>query len=264
MKRSNGASARSHWALALLGLALFAATWHLLTLGNGKGDVPGPWLTLRGLEEIASGGVLWRNIAASVFRVGWGFTLAALAGIPLGVLLGWHPSLRSACNPIVQCLRPISPIAWLPIAGLIFGGAKWFDASDLSAIFLIFLTSFFPIVTATTAAVATVDRKYLRSAANFGVRGFELFRRVLLPAAMPQILTGLRLALGIAWVVVVAAEMLGVQSGLGFQVNDSRNILRMDLVTAAMVVIGLIGLLLDGAMARLERASLARRGAGAR
>ncbi|MEZ5975916.1 MAG: ABC transporter permease subunit [Planctomycetota bacterium] len=158
------------------------------------------------------------------------------------------------------------PIAWIPFAVVIFGGANFqlrgrtlFDASDSSAVFLIFLASFFPIVTATTSR-ASIEQKYLRSAANFGVTGLALFRRVILPAALPQILTGLRLALGIAWVVIVAAEMLGVTSGLGFQVNDSRNNLRMDYVAAAMVVIGLVGLALDMAMSHLESAALTRRG----
>ena len=160
----------------------------------------------------------------------------------------------------MQLLRPISPIAWLPIATLLFGTVRWFDPSDLAAIFLIFLSSFFSITTATASAVSAIDDKYLRSARNFGVTGLPLAARVLFPAALPQILTGLRLALGISWVVVVAAEMLGVSSGLGFQVNDARNNLRYDLVVAAMVVIGIIGLGLDTLMRGLERTELRRRG----
>lgn len=243
-----------------LGLALFLLLWQLATLGNKRTDIPGPWLTLQGLAEILREGVLLRNVVASVFRVGWGFLLAALVGIPLGLALGRIPRLNQLFNPPVQLLRPISPIAWLPIATLLFGGVRFFDPSDLAAIFLIFLSSFFSITTATASAVATVEQKYLRSARNLGVTGLALVRRVVFPAALPQILTGLRLALGIAWVVVVAAEMLGVSSGLGFQVNDARNNLRFDLVLAAMVVIGVIGLLLDAAMRALERAELQRRG----
>jgi len=245
----------------ILGLALFLLFWQLVTLGNKRTDVPGPYLTWMGLRELLVQGILVKNVVASVFRVGWGFSLAAVVGVPLGVALGRFPYLNQLFNPPVQLLRPISPIAWLPIATLIFGPARWFDPSDLAAIFLIFLSSFFTITTATASAVASIDRKFLRSARNFGVTGFALATKVLFPAALPQILTGLRLALGISWVVVVAAEMLGVSSGLGFQVNDARNNLRYDLVVAAMVVIGIIGIGLDAVMRGLERFELKRRGA---
>lgn len=250
-------SSRS-FLLALLGFVAFILSWHLGAAGNHVGDLPGPAMTVRGLLAIAAQGVLWQNVVASVFRVAWGFCLAAAVGIPLGMAFGWYPLLRETLNPLVQSLRPISPIAWLPFAVLLFGGHSL--SSDLSAIFLIFLSAFFPIITSATSAVASLDPKYVRSASNFGVGGLAFFRRVLLPASLPQILTGLRLALGIAWVVVVAAEMLGVETGLGYQVMDSRNALRMDFVAAAMVVIAVIGLLLDTGMARIESAALARRG----
>ena len=244
----------------VLGMAAFLLLWQLATLGNKRTDIPGPYLTWLGLSEILHQGVLVKNVVASVFRVAWGFAIATVVGVPLGIVLGRIAPLYQLVNPNIQLLRPISPIAWLPIATLLFGTVRWFDPSDLAAIFLIFLSSFFTIATATASAVGSVERKYLRSAANFGVTGLELVRKVLFPAALPQILTGLRLALGIAWVVVVAAEMLGVQSGLGFQVNDARNNLRYDLVVAAMVVIGFIGLGLDAAMRAVERVELTRRG----
>lgn len=251
----------SRLGYSIAGWSLFVVIWHLLTLGNKISDIPTPLQTWSALAEVLEQGLLWKNVIASVFRVAFGFAIAAGVGIPLGILMGWYPVTRKLLNPVVQGLRPISPIAWLPIAVTMFGGSNWLiEASDKSAIFLIFLSSFFPIVTATTAAVATIERKFLRSAANFGVTGFSLFRRVIVPAAMPQILTGLRLALGIAWVVVVAAEMLGVSSGLGFQVNDARNMLRNDWVTAAMVIIALIGLALDYGISSITTATLARRG----
>ncbi|MEZ5977796.1 MAG: ABC transporter permease [Planctomycetota bacterium] len=253
--------------LGAIGVSLFVLAWHLATLGNGITGVPGPLLTWHGLVELATAGVLWKNIVASVFRVAWGFCLAVAVGIPLGTWMGWKANVAQALNPTIQLLRPISPIAWIPFAVIMFGGVnvgllgrRLFDAADVSAAFLIFLASFFPIVTATSSAVRGIDSKYIRSAANFGVTGKRLFTRVILPAALPQVLTGLRLALGIAWVVIVAAEMLGVTSGLGFQVNDSRNNLRMDYVAAAMLVIGSVGLLLDTGMSLLETQALARRG----
>ncbi len=250
------------FASAVAGFAAFLLVWQLsVSFVPFLERVPAPADTARAISQLATGDLLWKSIVASVFRVAWGFCLAVGIGIPLGVLLGWVPTARAVGNPVVQALRPISPIAWLPIAVLLFGRTRWFSAADVEAIFIIFIASFFPIVTATTSAVSSIDHKYIRSAANFGVGGSLLFRRVILPAAMPQILTGLRLALGIAWVVVVAAEMLGVQSGLGYQINDSRNNLRYDLVTAVMAVIAVIGLLLDSAMSRIEHATLARRGA---
>ncbi len=244
----------------LLGFALLVLVWHLGTLGNSVTDIPGPWLTLRALIEIGGAGVLWQNVIASVFRVAWGFCLAAAIGIPLGVAFGWLPALRQTFNPVVQGFRPISPIAWIPITVLAIGKGHLLNGDDESAIVLIFLSSFFPIVTATNSAVGSIDQKYLRSARNFGVSGVTLFRRVVVPAALPQILTGLRLALGISWVVVVAAEMLGVQQGLGFQINIARQQLRYDYVAAAIVVIAIIGVILDGVMARVEHATLTKRG----
>jgi NitT/TauT family transport system permease protein len=148
----------------------------------------------------------------------------------------------------VQGLRSISPIAWLPVAIL------WFGIGDEAAIFIIFLTSFFTLVTGTMTAVRTIPEVYIRSARNFGVKGLELFRRVVFPAALPQIITSIRIALGVGWIVVVAAEMLGVNSGLGYMVMDARNMgMRYDLVVGAMICIGLIGILIDVAVRRLER-----------
>jgi NitT/TauT family transport system permease protein len=216
--------------------------------------VPGPRLTILGLWEITRSGVLARNVVASLFRVSFGFTFAVVSGVPLGLLIGWNARAHLIFNPVVQALRPISPIAWLPVATLLMG------SGDLAAVFLIWLSAFFPIVVSTAAAVRDIDPRYLRAAANFDIRGLLFVRQVMVPAAMPQIVTALRVALGIAWVVVVAAEMLGVSSGLGYQVNDGRNNLRFDLVVAAMVVIGVIGYVLDSVLRALERREAGRFG----
>jgi len=144
-------------------------------------------------------------------------------------------------------LRPISPIAWIPLAIL------WFGVGDLSPMFLVFLASFFPMVLATSSGVHLVEREYLWAAQNFGVTGLKLFTHVIIPGALPTIITGMRVGLGVAWLVVVAAEMVAINSGLGFLIMDSRNAgMRYDLVVAGMVMIGVIGLLLDLVMRRLE------------
>lgn len=209
--------------------------------------LPGPWATL--VENLVplKDGTLLKYVVASVFRVALGFGIAAGIGIPLGLLMGWFTRVEWALNPLVQFLRPISPIAWIPLAVLFFG------IHDSAAIFLIALAAFFPIITGTMTAVHGIPVVFVRSAQNFGLRGFELFRRVVLPATLPQIITSLRLALGIAWMVIVAAEMCGIEWGLGYQILDSRNANNYERVIGAMIVIGIIGVVLDLAIRRLEK-----------
>jgi len=214
---------------------------------SGSTIFPTPWQVAVGLADLARRGLLLKHVVASLFRVTVGYLLAAALAIPVGMLMGWFAPAHAFLNPLVQGLRPISPIAWIPLAIL------WFGVGDLSPIFLIFLSSFFPMVVGTTAGVLTIDRKYLRAARNFEYSGLRLFRRVILPAALPQIVTGMRIGLGVAWLVVVAAEMIAVSSGLGYLIIDSRNAgNRYDLVIAGMIIIGLIGLALDGIMRLLE------------
>jgi NitT/TauT family transport system permease protein len=201
-----------------------------------------------GIVTLFREGVLFHHIAASVMRVGVGYLLAAMLAIPLGVAMGWFPGVYRAVNPVIQMLRPISPIAWIPLAIL------WFGVGNASPIFLITLSSFFPMVVGTVAGVHSVELQYIRAAENFGIRGMRLLRQVVIPAAMAQIVTGMRIGLGVAWLVVVAAEMVAIGSGLGYLIIDSRNAgNRYDLVVAGMVFIGVIGFLLDYIMKRLER-----------
>lgn len=222
--------------------------WHLAVRASKTDLFPGPIAVGLGLIELARTGLLLKYIVASLFRVTWGFGLAVLVGVPAGLLMGWFRPVYQAFNPLLQILRPISPIAWIPLAIL------WFGVSDAAPVFLIFLASVFPIALSATAAVQNVQPVYLRAARNFGLGRVALFRRVILPATLPQILTGVRIALGVAWLVVVAAEMIAVTSGLGYLIIDARNAgKRYDLVVAGMVVIGLIGLILDLLVRRLER-----------
>ncbi len=253
---------RGKWlALGLpFGVAvLLLAAWHGAVRWSGSDIFPTPLEVLRGLVELIRQGLLLKYIVASLFRVTWGFGLAVLVGVPLGLVLGWFRLAYAAFNPFIQILRPISPIAWIPVAIL------WFGVKDTAPIFLIFLASVFPIAVSAMAAVQNMQQVYLRAAQNFGLAGIPLFRRVILPAALPQIITGLRIALGVAWLVVVAAEMIAVNSGLGYLIIDARNAgKRYDLVVAGMVMIGLIGLVLDVLMRQLEKFDAVRWGYGQR
>jgi NitT/TauT family transport system permease protein len=240
--------------LAPLGVAaLLIAGWWIAVVASRSVIFPTPWQVVTGTFDMARDGTLWAHIGSSLFRVGSGFLLAVAVGVPLGLLMGWVSGAFTMLNPIVQVLRPISPIAWIPIAIL------WFGVGDLSPIFLIFLSSVFPTIVQTAAAVQAIERRYIWAAENFGVSRYRLFLQVVIPAALPQIIVGLRVSLGVAWLVVVAAEMIALRSGLGYLIIDSRNAgNRYDLVVAGMVIIGLTGLLLDGAMRRLERLKVVR------
>jgi NitT/TauT family transport system permease protein len=232
---------------AIAVIAVLLAAWWLIVVETHSVIFPTPWQVVTGTVELIRDGTLWVDIGASLMRVGVGFSLAVLVAVPLGLWLGWVKGAYSTLNPLFQILRPISPIAWIPIAIL------WFGVGDVSPIFLIFISSVFPMIVQTTAGVHTIERRYLRAAQNFGVSRYTLFRRVVIPAVLPQIIVGMRIGLGVAWLVVVAAEMIALRSGLGYLIMDSRNAgNRYDLVIAAMIIIGLIGLLLDGVMRLLE------------
>jgi NitT/TauT family transport system permease protein len=228
-------------------LAALVAAWWLAVVVTGSVIFPTPWQVARGIAELIADGTLVEHIGASLLRVGIGFALAVVVALPLGLWMGWVRGAYVTFNPLFQILRPISPIAWIPLAIL------WFGVGNASPVFLIFISSVFPMVVQTTAGVHTIERRYLQAAENFGVSRWTLFRRVIVPAVLPQIIVGMRIGLGVAWLVVVAAEMIALRSGLGYLIIDSRNAgNRYDLVIAGMIMIGLIGLLLDGVMRLLE------------
>lgn len=262
------AGAANRWASALLSGAvllplavggLFLLAWDLSVRLSGSTLFPKPYDVGLGILELLHQGLLFKYIVASLFRVTWGFTLAAVVGVPFGLVLGWFRRAQEALNPLLQAFRPISPIAWIPVAIL------WFGVSDAAPVFLIFLASVFPITVSTMSAVKGIQLVHLRAAQNFGLTEAQLFRRVILPATLPQIITGLRIALGVAWLVVVAAEMIAVNSGLGYLIIDARNAgKRYDLVVAGMVLIGFIGWLLDLLMRQVERFQSVKWAYGAR
>ena len=236
--------------LPFSGLAALVLLWDLgIVLSSGPTLLPRPHEVARAIAELTERGFLVKHVVASLFRVTWGYLAAVIVGIPLGIVLGWYRRGGLALAPLLEILRPISPLAWIPIAIL------WFGVGDLSAVFIIFLGALFPITLTAMNAVRGVELVHVNAGRNFGLKAPDLLRRVIYPAIQPQLLVGLRLALGIAWLVVVAAEMIAVSSGLGFLIIDARNAgNRYDLVVAGMVLIGVIGIVLDTVMRRLERA----------
>jgi NitT/TauT family transport system permease protein len=232
---------------ALVVIATLIVAWWIAIAATHSVIFPTPWKVVTGTFDLLEDGTLWEHIGASLMRVGTGFLLAVCVAVPLGLWMGWVPRAYNTLNPIFQILRPISPIAWIPIAIL------WFGVGNASPIYLIFISSVFPMVVQTTVGVHTIEKRYLRAAENFGVSRYTLFRHVVIPAVLPQIVVGMRIGLGVAWLVVVAAEMIALRSGLGYMIMDARNAgNRYDLVVAGMIIIGLIGLSLDGLMRMLE------------
>lgn len=208
---------------------------------------PSPLDVWTGFREKVLHGSLFDDIVASLFRVTAGFGLAVGLGLPFGLWLGLRTRVRRALLPAVNFFRSLSPLAWIPFAIL------WFGIGDVPSIFLIFMTAFFPMVLATSAAVASIPSVYFRVAQNYGFRGMQFLTQVTLPAIVPQVITALRVTAGLSWVVVVAAEMIAGRDGLGFLIWDARNQLRPDLVVVGMIVIGIIGVLLDRLLVQLTR-----------
>lgn len=233
-------------ALVLLAaLALWAALAALEVFPASA--FPSPLDAARGFIEEVRSGRLINDLIASLFRVTAGFALAVGLGLPLGLWLGNRGRAQLALLPAINFFRNLSPLAWIPFAIL------WFGIGDPPAIFLIFMASFFPIVLATMAAVASVPAVYYRVARDYGFGDLELLTQVTLPAIAPQVITALRVTAGMAWVVVVAAEMIAGRDGLGFAIWDARNGLRMDLLVVGMAVIGVIGVVIDRLLVQLTR-----------
>lgn len=228
-------------------ITVLIAAWQIAVRAQASAIIPGPWAVVLGLVELERKGLLLKYVVASLFRVTWGYVAAVLLAIPFGLMLGSYRRWGQAFNPLIQILRPISPLAWIPISIL------WFGVGDIAAMFLILLASFLPLTVTAMNAVRNVEVVHLNAGRNFGLSPRQVIWRILYPSVMPQLIIGLRITLGIAWLVVVAAEMIAVNSGLGFLIVDARNAgNRYDLVIAGMVLIGVIGLLLDTSMRKLE------------
>ena len=257
--RDWAASSRSFWLAVLpplCGLGLLLGVWALVSAGTGN-SIPGPRETWAQALDVFSNpfyrngpndqGVGW-NVLMSLERVAVGFGLAAAVGIPAGFAIGRFEFLSRMFNPLISLLRPVSPLAWLPIGLLVFKGA------NPAAIWTIFICSIWPMIINTAVGVQRVPQDYMNVARVLNLSEWKIFTKILFPAVLPYLLTGVRLAVGTAWLVIVAAEMLTGGVGIGFWVWDEWNSLNVKNIIIAIFVIGIVGLVLEYALIKLASA----------
>lgn len=233
--------------LAILFPIAMLIIWHLLTYGRKYSLIPSPTDVALSLYDLAFGGInddaysqsLMTHLLASVSRVYGGFAIAAIAAVPLGLMIGRIPLIRSLLDPTLQIMRPVPVTAWLPLSMIMFG------LGPRSAFFLVCLGAFYPILVNTIFGVRSVDPRLFEAASMLGCQGPAQFFRVVLPASLPAIFTGLRLGLGFAWVVIVVGEMTGVQTGLGAIIMEARQLSRTEIIISGMIIIGVAGFLSD-------------------
>ena len=238
----------------MLGVLLLLGIWYVATLKGGS--IPSPVVVWDAATQLFADpfydngpndqGIGW-NVLASLERVGLGFGLAALVGIPLGFLLGRFAFLSSMINPIISLLRPVSPLAWLPIGLLVF------QKADPAATWTIFICSIWPMIMNTAQGVQRVPQDYLNVARVLDLSEWKIVTKILFPAVLPYMLTGIRLSIGTAWLVIVAAEMLTGGVGIGFWVWDEWNNLKVEHIIIAIFIIGIVGLILEQALILLAK-----------
>jgi nitrate/nitrite transport system permease protein len=238
----------------LLGLALFAGIWAIIASTNKS--IPGPIETWHSATVLFADpfydkgpndkGIGW-NILHSLYRVGIGFGAAAIVGIPLGFLLGRFDFMSRMMSPIISILRPVSPLAWLPIGLLVL------QKAEPASIWVIFISSIWPMVLNTAAGVQRIPQDYLNVARVLNLSELKVFTKILFPAVLPYVLTGVRLSIGVAWLVIIAAEMLTGGVGIGFWVWDEWNNLNVAHIIIAIFVVGIVGLLLEQGLMLLAR-----------
>jgi ABC-type nitrate/sulfonate/bicarbonate transport system permease component len=208
--------------------------------------LPAPLSVLSAFVDLARSGDIVTHVLQSLKRVLGGFLAATVAGVTLGIAIGWWRSFGDLVDPLIEFFRPIPPLAWIPLAIL------WFGIGDVQNMYIIFLGAFFPIVVNTIAAVRGVERPLVWAALTLGGSRGQILREIVLPGALPTILTGLRIGLGVGWMALVAAELVAASSGLGFLIEDSRNLLFTERVLVGMILIGLLGLVMDRGMQLLQ------------
>jgi ABC-type nitrate/sulfonate/bicarbonate transport system permease component len=235
-------------AVALLGMWQLVSAIVLPRLAPAAATLmPPPLGVVAAFLDLLRSGDIVRHVLASLRRVIVAFAVSAVAGVALGVAIGWWRRFGDLVDPLVEFVRPIPPLAWIPLAII------WFGIGDMQNMFIIFLGAFFPIVVNTIAGVRSVDRPLIWGAMTLGGTSAQVLREIILPGALPLILTGFRIGLGVGWMALVAAELVAATSGLGFLIEDSRNLLFTERVLLGMVLIGLLGLGMDRFMRLLER-----------
>ncbi len=242
----------SDWKYELAGLVLFAFAWAAVTqfiftrpeLYHFKGFLPGP--TLAALVDAFQDSKFWMSVFASLRRIVVGIAISAFIGLPLGVLIGFFTRLRKLTYSPIQFVRMISPLSWMPIALLLF------TSFESAVHFLIIMATICPIIQNTAIGVMDINPQWLKMALNQGANNVQLIQTIVLPYSIPHMITSIRLALGIAWIVLVPAEFLGVSSGLGYLINDARDTMEYDKLMAIIIAIGMLGFILDRIFQKLQ------------
>ena len=234
-------------------LVTFVVAWQLISVFgqriNPQLDVmmPPPTAVFSAAIDLLGRGVLLTHIFDSMYRVLLAVGAATVLGVPLGLAMGWSARFRAVVDPLLEFIRPIPPLAWIPLSIL------WFGLGDAQIVYIIFLAAFFPVVLNSMAGARDVDTYLLRAGLSLGATRGELFRTVVLPAALPNIFTGMRIGLGIGWMALVAGELVAAPSGLGYLINNARTLFRSDYILLGMVLIGVLGLVLDYLMRQAAR-----------
>jgi NitT/TauT family transport system permease protein len=240
------------WKYEIIGLALFAVIWMLVSIfiftrpqfSQFKGFLPGP--TIDALMDAFQNSRFWLSVFASLRRILVGIFIASIIGFPLGIIIGFYPKFRGLSYSPLQFIRMISPLSWMPIALLLF------SSFESAVYFLIVMATICPIILNTAIGVLNINPQWIKMALNQGANDYQLIRTIVIPSSLPVMLTSLRLALGVAWIVLVPAEFLGVSSGLGYLINDARDTMEYDKLMAMIIAIGILGFILDRFFQKLQ------------
>jgi NitT/TauT family transport system permease protein len=250
--RRLGSAARWRPLLGLVVPVLFVLFWHVAatTLVPSNILLPPPGRVFRALADLALSGALWGHVEASLTRVAGGYILAVLVGVPVGIAMGASQTIEALLGSSVNGLRPIPVAAWVPLSIILMG------IGEQPAIFLVFVGTVWAIILNTSHGVRNVPKHLIWAALTMGATRFQIFRRVVFPAALPSIFAGMRIAVGIAFTCVIVAELIAVRSGIGYMITEARLIVRADLVIAGMIVIAIVGFLLDAGVRWAMRRAL--------
>lgn len=230
--------------LSILGVLFALIIWKIIAL---KAILPPPETIIEVLLLELKQGILLRHMLISLFRVSIGFSLAIIIGIPLGLLIGMFKPIFNLLNGLIGALKSIPPIALIPLAIL------WFGIGEFSKIYIIAYGVFFPIILNTIFGVKSIDKNLIKMAKSMNLKRFKMFKEVILPGALPSIMNGLRIGLGVGWMCLVAAEMIGATSGLGFMIEESRLLLLIPKVILYMAIIGILGYITDKFFLLIEK-----------